>query len=109
MSPPGKTLTVGLSLGVSAREPLSRVSELAAQIEASGFDRLWFVDYHLVMKDTVVAMTLAATATKRIQIGPGVANPRTRHLSVLANAMNAINEISRGRALLGVGTGHTSA
>jgi len=60
------------------------------------------------MKDCFVAMTLAATATRRLQIGPGVANPRTRHLSVLANAMNAIHEISQGRALLGLGTGHTA-
>jgi 5,10-methylenetetrahydromethanopterin reductase len=60
------------------------------------------------MKDSFVAMTLAATATERLRIGPGVANPRTRHVSVLANAMNAVNEVSHGRALLGLGAGHTS-
>ena len=102
------SLRVGLSLGVSAREPLVRVSRLAARIEEAGFDRLWFVDYQLPMKDCFVAMTLAATATHRLQLGPGVANPRTRHLSVLANSMNAIHELSQGRALLGLGTGHTA-
>jgi 5,10-methylenetetrahydromethanopterin reductase len=81
---------------------------LAAQIEQTGFDRLWFVDVQLPMKDSFAAMTLAATATSRLELGPGVANPRTRHLSVLANAMNAIQELSQGRALLGVGSGHTA-
>jgi 5,10-methylenetetrahydromethanopterin reductase len=101
-------MRVGLSSGVGGREPLTRVPLLASAIEEAGFDRLWYVDYQLPMKDAFVAMTLAATATSRIQIGPGVANARTRHISVLANAMNAINELSSGRAVLGLGTGHTA-
>jgi 5,10-methylenetetrahydromethanopterin reductase len=99
---------VGLSLGIGRREPIARVPRLAALVEESGFDRLWFVDYQLPMKDTVVAMTLAATTTSRIELGPGVANPQTRHLSVLANAMSAIHEFSGGRAIAGIGSGHTS-
>ena len=101
-------MRVALSSGVGSREPLTRVPTLAAAIERAGFDRLWYVDFQLPMKDSVVAMTLAATATSRIQIGPGVANARTRHISVLANAMNAINELTSGRAILGLGTGHTA-
>ena len=101
-------MKVSLSYAVSGREPIKRATRIAALVEEFGFDGLWFVDYQLPMKDTFVAMTLAATATSRITLGPGVANPRTRHLSVLANGMSAINELSDGRAIVGLGGGHTS-
>lgn len=100
-------MRLGLSYGVGRREPLSRVPRIAALVEEAGLDRLWFVDYQLPMKDSVVAMTLAAGATERLKLGPGVANPRSRHVSIVANAMTAINEITDGRALVGVGSGHT--
>ena len=101
-------MRVGLTSGISPREPMTRVPEIARLVEDSGFDRLWYVDYQLPMKDSIVAMTLAAQATSRIKVGPGVANPVTRHVSVLANAMSAINELSEGRAMIGIGGGHTS-
>jgi 5,10-methylenetetrahydromethanopterin reductase len=99
---------IGLSYGVSGREPIARVPQIATLVEQGGFDRLWLVDYQIPMKDSIVALTLAATATERITLGPGVANPRTRHLSVLANAMSSIHELSGGRAVVGIGGGHTA-
>jgi 5,10-methylenetetrahydromethanopterin reductase len=103
-----KSIRVGLSYGVGRREPITRVPQIAALVERSGFGRLWFVDYQIPMKDAVVALTLAAGATERIELGPGVANSRTRHLSVLANAMSTIHELSHGRAIVGFGGGHTA-
>jgi 5,10-methylenetetrahydromethanopterin reductase len=95
----------GLSIGVSPREPLLRVGELAEQIEARGFEALWVIDFQVGMKDVYAAMLLAALHTKRLLIGPGVTNLSTRHATVTANAMTALDEISDGRALLGLGAG----
>ncbi len=41
----------GISIGVSPREPLTRVSEIAATIDNYGFEALWFIDFQLGMKD----------------------------------------------------------
>lgn len=95
----------GISRGVSPREPLAGVGDLARVVEDHGFDALWFIDHQLGMKDVYTAMTLSALATGRIEIGAGVTNLTTRHPTVTANATAALDEVSRGRALLGLGAG----
>lgn len=95
----------GISLGVSPREPLRRVSEIAAAVDAGGFDALWYIDFQLGMKDVYAAMNLAALATETVQIGSAVTNLVTRHPTVTANATAALDELSDGRALLGLGAG----
>jgi 5,10-methylenetetrahydromethanopterin reductase len=81
------------------------VAELAEQIEDRGFEALWVIDFQSGMKDVYAAMLLAALHTKRLRIGPGVTNLSTRHPTVTANAMAALDEVSDGRALLGLGAG----
>ena len=95
----------GLSIGVSPREPLRRVGALAEQIEARGFAHLWVIDFQVGMKDVYAAMLLAALHSRSLQIGPGVTNLSTRHATVTANAITALDEVSDGRALLGLGAG----
>ncbi|MQA06378.1 MAG: LLM class flavin-dependent oxidoreductase [Streptosporangiales bacterium] len=95
----------GLSMGVSPREPLHNVSALAAEAERHAFDALWYIDFQLGMKDVYTAMTLAATATSSMHIGPAVTNLGTRHPTVTANAMTAIDELTDGKAMLGIGAG----
>ncbi|MGH3452350.1 MAG: LLM class flavin-dependent oxidoreductase, partial [Haloechinothrix sp.] len=98
----------GLTYGVSSREPLTRAGELARHAEELGFARMWFVDVQLSMKDAYIAMALAAQATSAIHLGPGVSNPVTRHVSVTANGLSAVHELSHGRAMAGYGLGHTA-
>ena len=50
-------------------------------------------------------MNVAAMATGSIGIGCAVTNLRTRHPTVTANATTALDELSDGRALLGLGAG----
>ncbi len=95
----------GISMGVSSREPLSRTSELAHAVDIRGFEALWYIDFQLGMKDVYAAMHLAALATERVHIGAGVTNLTTRHPTVTANATAALDEISDGRAMLGLGAG----
>lgn len=94
-----------LSMGVSPREPLSNVGALAAAAEKYGFEALWYIDFQLGMKDAYAAMNIAAMATTNMHIGPSVTNLVTRHPTVTANAMTALDELTDGRAMLGVGAG----
>ena len=95
----------GLSRGVSPREDFSKVAELAKIAEDRGFENLWFIDHQLGMKDVYASMYVAAMATNRIEIGSAVTNLQTRHPTVTANATTALDDLSNGRALLGLGTG----
>ena len=95
----------GISLGVSPREPLSRTAELARAIDDRGFEALWYIDFQLGMKDVYAAMNLAALSTEHVLIGAGVTNLMTRHPTVTANATAALDELSNGRAVLGLGAG----
>ena len=95
----------GISLGVSPREPLSRTAELARAVDDRGFEALWYIDFQLGMKDVHAAMNLAALSTENVLIGAGVTNLVTRHPTVTANATAALDELSGGRAVLGLGAG----
>ncbi|MGB3697739.1 MAG: LLM class flavin-dependent oxidoreductase [Gordonia sp. (in: high G+C Gram-positive bacteria)] len=95
----------GLSMGVSPREPLTNVTELARATEANGFEAMWFIDFQLGMKDVYAAMNIAALATENLNIGSAVTNLMTRHPTVTANATAALDELSNGHAMLGLGAG----
>ena len=98
----------GISRGVSPRETFTQVGEIAKEVEDLGFDMLWFVDHQLGMKDVYAAMDIAALSTKRIEIGSAVTQLQTRHPTVTANATTALDELSNGRAILGLGAGWVS-
>lgn len=98
----------GYMMGISPREPIRRFRELCMQAEDLGFDIAWLADSQLITKNPYVAFALAADATQRIKLGPGVANPVTYHWTALANTMSAINELSDGRAVLGLGAGDSA-
>lgn len=95
-------------MGVSPREPIGRFADLAHVAETVGFDMAWVADSQLYTKDPWTALTLAATRTETIRLGPGVTNPVTRHFTVLACSMAALAEVSGGRGVLGIGTGDAS-
>ena len=95
----------GLSMGVSPREPLKNVTELAAAADEKGFEAMWFIDFQLGMKDVYAAMNLAALASENLHIGSAVTNLATRHPTVTANATAALDELTDGKAMLGLGAG----
>lgn len=97
-----------LSMGLSSREPIQRVQEIARMAEAYGLDCLWLLDSHLVMKDVYVSMTLAALATRTLKFGTGVTTPLNRHPTATATAISAVSEVSGGRVTLGIGTGDSA-
>jgi 5,10-methylenetetrahydromethanopterin reductase len=91
-----------------ARPSVTDIERIAVQCEAAGFDGLALTDSQNLSPDTYVALTLAARATTRLKVGPGVTNPLTRHAAVAASAIASLHELSGGRAVLGIGRGDSS-
>ncbi|MEM4700334.1 MAG: 5,10-methylenetetrahydromethanopterin reductase [Candidatus Nezhaarchaeales archaeon] len=84
--------------------PLERVVELAVAAESKGLDYVWITD-HYNNRNVYVALTLVASSTKRVKIGTGVTNPYLIHPAWTASAIATLDEISGGRAVLGIGAG----
>src|SRR5579864_1432392 len=80
----------------------------ALAAERLGYDAVWFGDSQMIWREAYVLLGAAAAQTSRVDLGIGVTNPHTRHIGVTASAMLTLQELSSGRALLGVGVGHTS-
>ena len=77
----------------------------AQAAEAAGFDGIFFADSQLNSLDPFQVLALCATQTTRLRLGTAVSNMVYRDPSVLANSAATVNEISQGRAVLGLGTG----
>jgi probable F420-dependent oxidoreductase len=80
---------------------------LAVKAEAAGFEGLYVGDHPGVTADPFVALAAAAAVTERIRLGTCVLNAGMWEPIALANAVATVDLISQGRAVLGVGTGHT--
>ncbi len=85
--------------------PIPVVVELALEAEALGYRRVWVPDEGLATRDVIVTMTAIAAATETIQIGTGIVNPYSRHPALTAAAIASIDEMTGGRAFLGLGAG----
>ncbi len=94
-----------LSLNVIPECPIREIVDLAVHAEELGFDRVWVYDEGLVTRDVFVVMSAIAAATTQIEIGPGITNPYTRHPGQTAAAIASLDELSGGRAFLGIGAG----
>ena len=90
------------------RPALSGMEAMASRCEILGFDGLSLTDSQNLAPDTYVAMTLAARATSKLKLGPGVTNPLTRHAAVTAGAIASLQQVSGGRAMLGIGRGDSA-
>src|SRR3954469_21354930 len=67
------------------------VVDVAMLCEELGFGFLGVGDVHELWADPYLSLALAARATARINIGPWVTNPVTRHPTVTANAIATLN------------------
>src|SRR6266568_3668356 len=89
-------------------ESLGDFGSLCREAEEAGFDLLGVADSQSVFRELYVALAIAARDTSRIRLGPLVTNPQTRHLVVTASAISSIDELSGGRAMLGLGSGDSA-
>jgi 5,10-methylenetetrahydromethanopterin reductase len=85
---------------VPARE-LVRMAELAEDL---GYGTFWIPEDYFFRGAFSLAAAVAMR-TRTIRIGIGVLNPYTRHPALTAMELGALEELSEGRAVLGVGAG----
>ncbi len=85
--------------------PVGQIVEAAVHAENLGCHRVWIPDEGLSGRECWVALAAVATATERVIIGTGITNPYTRHPGVTASAIASLDELSNGRAALGIGAG----
>ena len=94
--------------------PWSSAQATWQRAEELGFDHAWTYD-HLAwrtMRDeawfgAIPVLTAAACATSRIRLGTLVASPNFRHPVPFAKELMTLDDISGGRATLGIGSGGT--
>jgi probable F420-dependent oxidoreductase len=83
--------------------------DLARRAEAAGFDTLLAADHPGSCAAPFVALAAAAAVTTTIRLGSYVANAAVREPILLATDVATLDVVSGGRALLGLGAGHTPA
>src|SRR5919109_3355675 len=100
---------VQLSLRIPGTAPVREIVRLVQDVEAAGFVGAGILDSQLLCRDVFVTLAAAAMQTSRLTLFPAVTNPFTRHASVLASAMQSVEELAPGRSKCIIGTGYTSA
>ena len=108
-------MEIGVQLPEVEREVRwPEVLEIARMVEAHGFDSLWLGDHMLYRGDGLperapwdawTTLAALAAATERVTLGPLVASTAFHGPGLIARMAAAIDEISGGRFVLGLGTG----
>ena len=76
--------------------------------EKAGIDMYGVADSPIQRPDLYVASTLCALNTDRMRIASCVTNPVTRHPSVTASCLRALDELAPGRIAMGIATGDSA-
>src|SRR5436305_11012016 len=99
-----------MEFGITLKPDISveRIVRLTRQAESAGFHYGWIFDSHVLWLEPYPLLTLMASNTKRMKLGPCVTNPAVRDLTVTASLFATLNLISGGRMQLGIGRGDSS-
>ena len=101
-------MNLRMEVGVVLVALPKRAAALARVAEDMGFASLRFPDSQNLAPEVWGQLMLAAAATTRIQLGPGVSNSITRDPALTAGAALSLQVESDGRAVLGIGRGDSS-
>ncbi len=97
-------ISIRLHGGMTASECV----HLAKAAEFAGFEGIWFAE-NAFGRGILPAASACAVATRHVTINAGVFNPFSRHPTMMAMEIGALDELSNGRATLSVGAGIASA
>ena len=92
------------SIELLPNESINNILELIKLSEDIGFENVWVTD-HYNNKNVFEVLAVAAMETSTIKMGSGVSNPYIRNPVTLASSTTTLDELSNGRALIGVGPG----
>ncbi len=85
-------------------DPVEEIVEKAKLADDQEFDYIWITD-HYNNRNVYIVLTRIVEETEQIKLGPGVTNPYTVNPAETASAIATLDEISDGRAVLGIGPG----
>ena len=101
-------MSVSFHVGILPNRPLINFIDWVAMADDLGFGGVWVADSQSVFRDAFMALTLFAGHTKHMELATGVTNVTTRHPAVLAHSFATLDELSGGRAVLGIGIGESA-
>jgi len=112
---PVRQLSVGVQLPEVERDVRwPEIVSMARAAEATGFDSVWLGD-HLLYRgdgrpergpwDAWTTLAALAASTERVRLGPLVACAAFHPPGILARMAASVDEVSRGRFVLGIGAG----
>jgi len=84
---------------------IDEIHQRARRAEELGYDGIFLGESHLSSIEYFQTLASCAMITKRLLLGIAVTNIVFRHPTVIAGAAASLNEISKGRAIMGLGTG----
>lgn len=93
------------SVTLQGAHPPEELFRIARLVDESGFYGLWLTDSSLHARDCWTLLGALSGQTSRIHLGTAVTHPRTRHPALAAIAAATLDELTDGRAILGVGAG----
>ena len=88
---------------------LERDLELVQHMDQLGYDEAWFGEHHSggfeVIASPELFIATVAERTKHIRLGTGVSSLPYHHPLILADRINQLDHMTRGRTMFGVGPG----
>jgi alkanesulfonate monooxygenase SsuD/methylene tetrahydromethanopterin reductase-like flavin-dependent oxidoreductase (luciferase family) len=99
--------TRGVVMESARRPPVESCWAMARLADRAGYDAVWVGD-SIVAKPRLEALTTLAYIagiTQHVRLGTAVLLPALRHPVVLAHQIANVDQISRGRVVLGLGVG----
>src|SRR5262245_53785768 len=99
--------TRGAVMRSARRPPVGECWAMARLADRAGYDAVWVGD-SVVAKPRLEPLTTLgylAGITDRVRLGTAVLLPALRHPVVLAHQIASVDQVSRGRVVLGLGVG----
>lgn len=84
--------------------PAGLLADAVIAAEEHGLDEVWIADEGVGREPTSV-LAAVARSTTRIRLAVGVTSPLLRHPGAIAASLATLDELSSGRAVLGLGVG----
>ena len=95
----------GIGINQTPGVSIQATIELCQEAERLGYARCWAGDQGLDTPDVFVTLAAIAQKTDKISLGTGITHPYTRHPAVTASAIASVDQLSGGRAFLGISAG----
>ncbi|HEV7677132.1 MAG TPA: LLM class F420-dependent oxidoreductase [Candidatus Dormibacteraeota bacterium] len=93
---------LGLVLPYTDTAPREELVEFVQAADRLGYESVWVPEAYGY--DSITLLTLLAVNTQRIQLGTGIVNVFSRTPALIGQTIAALDDISGGRAILGLGT-----